>query len=414
MTKINFPTDAFRQEKKYTPDKFSYEGMILICLNKYFTKFLISQIFEHSYCLEKTFRYYLEDFEIKYLGNIADEQKYDYFEKKYHTIAYDFCLTSSKRRYRGIIELCINFNDKDSLEKSYYETSLKIIPEVDLNINLSLLSENNIYRIAQEFLEKMWAAVFKKLQHSPKQNKEDIELLKASNYILTTGIEHKFNITNQLLELLNDDDFVLNDSVTDLYHILFNLHLNSISGKNRVFVTADDILKIKEKKKNLNAQGNRGGFKDKLKRKIHRDLLFLSAVKIIQIQEMESYSYCISFNQALFSKNSTIYPISKKIIEYNPKTKFWQKRIGEYLSFHSHIAGKNEIIINTAALLRLVEDNTSSLKPSILRDNLEKSLDELCEDEIITEWEYKKINENKLTGKDWLRKYKNVKLKIKL
>lgn len=410
MTKINFPTTNFFKDKKYLPEKFSYEAMILICINKYFSKFLLSQILGHSLSLQKEFHYFLDEFEIKYLGKVNDDEKEEYFESRFNKIIYNFCLSNSKKRYKGIIEINSEFTDKNSLEKSYYKIEINIFPEVDLNIEFNTISEEKTFSLAEEFLNKIWFQIFKELKHNEvinfklnKDSKEDLTYF-------TSPILPKFSITNEVIKLISDEDFIFDDSIVDLYHTLFHLFISNQSESGSIFLKADELLECRNKKKNLNSAGNRGGYKEKSKLKIHKNLMFLSALNIINIQEIDKFFYSINLNKQLFSIKNLIYPISRKVIEYNPKTQIWNKRIGEYLCFLLFITNSNKCTIPVSKIISTMEDKTSSLKPSQIRDNLEKTFDNLVSDNIISKWQYKIIDENKLSGKNWLETYKKYKI----
>ncbi len=412
MTKIAFPINTFKKEKNYTPEIFSNEAMILTCINAYFSNNILSQILGQNYSLKKVFKYFLEDFEIYYLGRLEDEEKDKYFDENFYSIPYDFCLSNKKRRYRGIIEIKTNFVDKNSLENSFFNLKINVCPEVDLLINFDNLSEENTLNIAEEFLEKTWKAIFKVLKRQEFKQSKAENHKKETDYLLTTNISKDLNITNKIIELVKDEGFILNDSITDIFHILFNESVCSEFKGGHFFISADEILTLKDKKKNINSKGNRGGFKEKLKQKVHKDILFLSFLGIINFQEIEKYNYSISFNRKVFNEHNIIYPIQRKLISYNPKTHFWHKRIGEYLSFNNYISGQKHIVIKSQCLTDLIKAETTSLKPSLIREKLENTLDTLSEDGIISGWEYKKINEEELKGKDWFIKYSKIKLKI--
>lgn len=414
MNKIQFPTTSFFKDKKYLPEKFSYEAMILVCINEYFSKFLLSQILGHSFNLNKSFDYFLDKFEINYLGNITDENNEKYFGQQFYKIIYNFNLSNARRKYKGIIEINSKFINKDSLENSFYNIELDVFPEIDMNIEFSTMSEEKTMRLAEEFLNKIWSQIFKNLKQEEIKNftldKNSIEDLTY----FTSPIIPSFSITKNCLDLFSDEDFIFDDSIVDLYHILFHLFITNQSESGTIFIKADDILKCRNKKENINSKGNRSGYKEKSKLKIHKNLIFLSELNIINVQKLEKYFYCITFNKQLFSNENKIYPISKKIIEYNPKTRIWNKRIGEYLCFLSFATNSNKCAVTISKFLSMTNDQTTSLKPSQIRDNLENTLDTLVLDNIITDWQYKHIDESKLSGKNWLEFYKRQKLIITL
>lgn len=414
MNKIQFPTTNFFKDKKYLPEKFSYEAMVLICINEYFSKLILSKILGHSFSLKKNFHYFLDKFEINYLGKIKDENKEEYFDSKFHKIIYDFNLSNSRRKYRGIIEINTIFIDKDSLEKSFYEIELNIFPEVDINIEFDTTSEEKTLKLSEEFLDKIWSQIFKNLKQKEINNFKLDACSKEDLTYLVSPILPNILINNQIINLIKDEDFIFDDSIVDLYHILFHLFINNQTEAGSIFIKADDILECRNKKKNINSKGNRGGYKEKSKLKIHKNLTFLSELNLINMQELDKYFYSVSFNKNMFSKENLIYPISKKIIEYNPKTQVWNKRIGEYLCFLMHVKNSNKCTVPASKLISITEDKTASLKPSQIRDNLEKTLDNLTSDTIITSWQYKNIDENKLSGKNWLEIYKRQKIVIEL
>lgn len=414
MNKIQFPTTNFFKDKKYMPEKFSYEAMVLICINEYFSKFLLSQILGHSFNLKKDFHYFLNKFEINCLGKIKDENKEKYFDSKFHKIVYNFNLSNSRRKYRGIIEINTKFINKDSLEKSFYEIELNIFPEVDINVEFNTAVEEKILKLSEEFLNKIWSEIFKSLKQEEINNFKLDSCSKEDLTYLTSPILLNELISNQIITLFNDEDFIFDDSIVDLYHILFHLFINNQTESGSIFIKADDILECRNKKKNINSKGNRGGYKEKSKLKIHKNLRFLSELNLINIQELDKYFYSINFNKNMFSKENRIYPISRKIIEYNPKTQVWEKRIGEYLCFLLYIKPPDKCIVPVSKLISLTEDKTLSLRPSQIRDNFEKALDNLTLDNIIASWQYKNIDENKLSGKNWLEVYKRQKIVIEL
>ncbi len=414
MTKIKFPTESFIKEKRYAPETFSVEAVLLISLNKFFTVFLISQIFELNCAMKKSYKYYLSEFETSFLGKVDDKDKDFYFADTKYSLVYNFCHSFSKRRYKGIIEIKVEFIDKDSLENSYFKVAMCILPEVDINIEFSNITEEGILKISQDFLEKIWESIFKSLKKKELNNFNSINKTDLKDYLLTCAISPQIDISKEIFVLLKDESFTLNDSITDLFHIIMDKFICDKTNPKAIFLSCEEVLSIKNKKKNINTQGNRGGFKEKQKDKIKKDLMFLKAANIINYIEIEKNQFRITLIHNAFKSNSIIYPISKKIAEYNPRSNFYCKRIGEYLSFHSYTLNQKNLEINTIKLINLGADNFSSLKPSLLRENLEKALDTLSKDEIISRWEYKKINEDELKGSNWFKKYKTLKIKINM
>lgn len=408
MTVIKFPLTNYKIHKKSSPCKYSHMAMLLVCVNNFLTKFLISQVISCDFILFKEYKYYLENFEIKYLGNVSDEEKNNYFGEEYYQIPYAFNLSLKRRKYKGIIEIHTKFNNYDSLEKSYFSVELKIIPEIDLNIDFTNISENIIQKTSKEFLDKLWNNIFIFLKRQEKKSFNLDDKVIFDDTCISSLISYPDYNLQDVLEVINDNNFIPDDSIIDTYHILVNIYLKSRNKNDFIFIKADDILKFRRKKENINSNGYRGGYKDNSRRKVHDAISFLKAVNIISFEEFEQYSYAVTF----INKEFLIYSFDSKLLEYNLNTHFAEKRIGEFLSYKKQLALQKNIEASIAQLIKLISDKTASLKPSQLRDKIENTFDNLKNDSIIENWEYKHFDEEKAKGKDWLNYYKRLKIKV--
>lgn len=407
MQTINFPTNTFLKTHSETPNVFSYEAMILVCFNDYCSKLLLSKVFEQDYSLSKKYKYLLSDFEIKTIGEIKEENIEEVIGDRFESVIYSFNLNKVRKKYRGIIEIKSKFISKSTLEDSWFEVEIIISPENDLDISFDY-DERSIKVLFSEFLQNFLKSVLSELKKKEIKRFPQQEISQESQSIFSGSITITGELSGEMATFLSDEDFRLNELVVDLYSYILSLQIKNPHLRTLKF-DIEKFMEFRGKEKNINSNGSRSGYKKKQKTSVYRNLKILEIFKTISLIPLEKETYAVTLQKV----PKEIYEISKKVLEYNPMTQVWQKRLGHYICFYSNEKGIS-FSIKISTILDFMKDQTTSLKPTQIRENLEKALDCLSEDSIISRWEYKKINEENLKGKNWLEKFGRLSIKINM
>ena len=412
MININFPLDNFSQTNKYRPEKFSLYAVILVCFNKFLTSYLLSITFGIPYDKKQSFKYYLSDFERKYLGFVDDLNKEDYFSQYFYSVVYNITSSLLKKRIKGVFEVSVKFVNKDSLENSYYDVNIELLSETGLKIDFSLYSLSFIMGICEDYLTNMWKHIFKELKKydSKKYKLSDVDkndLLFYSSPILFDDVDKSL-----VIDYLNSEKFVVDESIVDTYHVLFSLYNNNLNENNEIFIKADDILKFRLKMQNINSSGNRGGYKLKSKEKIRKNIFFLSCLNLISADEIDDHLFRVVFNKNYLLQKPRTYKISQKVLSYNPKTHSYEKRLGEFLLFVLLNEKESKVTLKLSKLIEIIKDLSPSYSASQIRERFENALDRLVKDKIISGWHYKDLDEDKISLKNWFEYYKSCEILV--
>ncbi len=394
MKTVSFPTEVYKTTTGLLPSEFAPDTPLLVCLTRFLVDKLPLFFLGISEKTEQAYKYKLSPFEINFLATVSDDEAEYYFAKKFYTVSYDFDLFFSYSNHSGIVELSSEFVFKDTLEKSYFEVKVSIETEksVPFVADLSSLPKFLIEVALADFADKILHRINKKIFKHPQNIGSDT----AAGLISSVNSLFLFKI--QLPPLC-----------VDVFHVICHFYVYKRNKLNQIFVTADEILNIKNRKPNKHSNGKTYGYTNKMRKEIESALVKLCDIGAVAILAKDNYRYALMLRPQFFTKDKFMVDLPVKILSYNQKTCLWERKLSELLYTFSD---KNSLKVKY--FLELVKRDISSLKPAQIRDRLENTLDRIVSDNLISSWHYKSINEEKLSGKDWLARYKNLSVEFKL
>lgn len=259
--------------------------------------------------------------------------------------------------------------------------------------------------------------------------------------------DNKINkeINDQIISQLSKMNDLTVDVLNGIVHILME---KSKKTDGEVFLSIDDLLFIRGKKASKNQKGLRGGYKDSQRKEILEHLEILANLKInisntyipvidnngkrnyevfsgespliyIKKAENKDYYFYVKAGEVLALTLSGAAAktglIHKKVSEYDYYRNFWEKRIGNYLAWIWRSRQNNAdflVPLTVETLLSQIRDEKENKRPQSIRNRLEKALYNLENDLVIKSWQYKEIDEDVLTGKNWFESWLKHKLII--
>lgn len=379
---------ASNKYEYFKTKNFSLSAVILWCLSRYCYQLIFSEIFSLPFSAQQVYKYKFSKNEIEAMKKLRPEE---FSFNKNFVIDYDFTLTTFNLNYKGIIKIKTKFINNFSFENSFYKIHIEIKNNTgSMSIYPFFLTEKGMKAHLSEFIQKLWTPIF-------------IHLVRNS-YVKTISTECTNN--KNLTTILVDESYIhkhLHNIHSDLICDIFHITCHSLFSKNsddKLIISCDDIMATRGLKKNPNANGRRGGFKKIEKEKIETALTLLNDFGLLHVTKFDNFKYIVSIPSKFDKLPRTTIP--RKIVEYNHKTHIWHRRIG--LKLVQNKVNK----IQVKELLKVISNLYKSFKPIQIRDKFERVLDDLCDDEIIKSWHYKNINENTMSGKNWLSKWENL------
>ncbi len=397
MKTITFP-DSESLSSNYSC--FSLESVVLVALNKFIKNlfFNFSAGIDVKGIQKASYKYNFSRFEIEELSLLDDDKLSDILTSYHYSVPYNFYLEALKIRVSGVFDIDLKFINKSVFEKSYFDINILLESESDFNKVFENVDLSNFYKSFFEFQNLLWGRVYGKIRKPEIVNRIGFE--SDCEYAFFAPISLK---NNSLLQ----SDLPVNKSIPDTYHILTDLFLNFKSDKNYILISADDVLAYRKVKKNINSNGYRSGYKEEQKKKIKEDIALLSYLGAIFAIFISDDLYCVSLDLSFDS----VYAVPRKILEYSQKTELLEKFAAEFLYFISSLDNKSKISVKVNDLVKIVRQNLKSDRLSILRDRLEKALDNLQNDNIIKSWAYKNINETEIRH---ISDYQKLKILVEL
>ncbi|MEI8389652.1 MAG: helix-turn-helix transcriptional regulator [bacterium] len=266
-----------------------------------------------------------------------------------------------------------------------------------------------------------------------------------STHSLQPDNEINKEIDHQIISQLSKMNDLTVDVLNGIVHILME---KSKKTDGEVFLSIDDLLFIRGKKASKNQKGLRGGYKDSQRKEILEHLEILANLKInisntyipvidnngkrnyevfsgespliyIKKAENKDYYFYVKAGEVLALTLSGAAAktglIHKKVSEYDYYRNFWEKRIGNYLAWIWRSRQNNAdflVPLTVGTLLSQIRDEKENKRPQSIRNRLEKALYNLENDLVIKSWQYKEIDEDVLTGKNWFESWLKHKLII--
>ena len=362
---------------------FDFNSMLLHIFCRYCYQLIFSEIFDISFSNEQTYKYYFSREEINILSKMHEEE---IVFKKAINSNYDFELSPFLKQYKGELKIDVELINNGSFEKSYYE--IKIKNSNKIKIFPFFLNEEGFKKLISEFINKLWISILIQLTNTN---------INANNRYCLKNIATP--LTNfELKHFIKIDEN--EDLVFDVFHIIYSYYYQKSKPYKALHISTDNILNARGLIQNANSKGYRSGYKNEQRQKIHAALNIINTTNLANIIETKPFHYLFFPNSSFIRKEVKTYPLS--LLKYNLKTQLWERRISYY------ILDKQKEKYKVKDFVNIVGDFSKSLKPMQLRDKLESTLDNLCENKLIKSWHYLKINEENLVGKNWLEKWKEL------
>ncbi len=115
----------------------------------------------------------------------------------------------------------------------------------------------------------------------------------------------------------------------------------------------------------------------------------------------------------LHGANRQVAWLLQRVLEYDPYHQMWEKRLGRYFTFHMHIDSRQSMIM-TCEILELIEELSLPINtrdPEKTRQRMEKALNYLKNDGVISSWQYDPGNP-KLPARKWLETWLRAKIQV--
>lgn len=117
------------------------------------------------------------------------------------------------------------------------------------------------------------------------------------------------------------------------------------------------------------------------------------------------------FADFLNGSNRQVKLLPKIAIEYNPYQQKWEKKLIRYLSWRWRTQARKASYLQPHKISTLLEKLAMPLQsqtPSRIRDRLEKALDTLLSEGVISFWQYDQWDESTMTKKGWIKIWKEA------
>lgn len=390
---LMFPVNSYQKHCKGNVEKFDFTAMILTAVNRFCFNLVFSELINENTKYSHSFKYKFSEFEIKDLAN----QKPEKIHKK-HIIKtnYEFSLSATQKNYKGKIEIVTTLKNNGSFEKSFYEIKITLSSEEALKIYPYFLNKKGQILILSEFFQKIWRPIWLELSFIGKTAPT-----KENNYSFTNGIPI---LSEQIIENLKLPPDKQN-KVKDAFSLCCGIWFNYAKEKEWVLITTDDLLTLRNIKKNKNTKKFESGYKFKKRTEIHSTLNLLNQLGLLIVRELTPFTYALTLPYKLRSLKQHKIPL--RIIQYSNKTQILQKNIARFLLEKKHSQIQIKKIYSKCLNLFC-----SNYAPSQIREFFETALDNIVYDAIIKDWHYTHINEDDLCSKNWFEKWLTLSIKI--
>ena len=219
-------------------------------------------------------------------------------------------------------------------------------------------------------------------------------------------------------------------------------------------ITANEILEARGLKPMLSGSGRRGGYKEDWRKEIQRQIDILSytwitvdEMEVIRITEKgrrkkekwrgeskalavtsrfgqvrldgstDAYAWRVRpgdvFSKFLFGPGRQTALLSQKALEYDYYRQKYEKRLARYFAWIWRISSertKEGVTVKT--LLDAASMEMDKNRPHRTREKLEKVLDQLQQDDVITDWRYDEIDESLFNKRGWWREWLEHKILV--
>jgi DNA-binding XRE family transcriptional regulator len=248
----------------------------------------------------------------------------------------------------------------------------------------------------------------------------------------------------------------MDDLTADVFDIISAAWLKRAEHPEAmVTVTADEFLQYRGLQPKTSGTGRRGGYKKMQRQEIAHHIAILASTWVTVFtmdvtqenekgrwqrtkwrgesravvvtsqfgqeqktgNELDVYAWRVRpgdvFAKFLFGPGRQTALLSRRAVEYDPYRQKWEKRLTRYLSWQWRIrqnGGTYLEPISVEKLLETVGENVDTKNPVRTKERLEKALDTLQEDGIITSWQYETAKEETVGQPGWWKEWLDWKI----
>ncbi|WP_158232611.1 helix-turn-helix transcriptional regulator [Sporosarcina sp. P26b] len=257
-------------------------------------------------------------------------------------------------------------------------------------------------------------------------------------------LARKEDRTASRMNQLQEQAKTLSEVDVDVLDSLCHMYLaQQGQAEDRIAIRFDDLLTIRGLKTKLGGTGRRGGYEKEQRTQVIKALSILQSLWLefdtVLIYEQgkpvnktmagrafiftnEDGSPCELtertlpehlyvkigevFNHFLQGSTRQVKLLPNQAIELNPYQRKWEKKLIRYISWRWRTQARKASYLQPHKISTLLEKigiQIDTQAPSRIRDRLEKALDLLEEEGVITFWQYNQWNEDSMSKKGWLR-----------
>lgn len=236
----------------------------------------------------------------------------------------------------------------------------------------------------------------------------------------------------------------LTDLDVDMFDALCSIFLSKARHTEDIIeIHFNDLLMIRGLKPKLGGEGRRGGYEQQQKDKVLQSLTKIQSLwlelnkatvyekgKAVQTQlqgrtflfvddnrneydiakldKQKTFTFTVDkvFTKYLYGSGRQIALLPIQTLHYNPYSQKWEKRLARYLSWRWRTQARKGDFLQPnkiRTLLEAIGETVNERTPSRTRDRLEKALDQLLEDGVLSAWHYHKWDESIANNKGWVR-----------
>ncbi len=232
------------------------------------------------------------------------------------------------------------------------------------------------------------------------QLQKPLKVLKSHNYALLHEIDTFLFSKNFFKNFLRED--------IDILLILTHMHLN-YAKDGEIEVNTDDILNFRGIKKFVKKGGKSSGYKLSARKSVRSSLKRLAAGGHIDLKEYLKFQFSVHLKFDFKKLDKIRLPL--ELLTYSPHKHPWHKDFGYFLMFFK-FKKPNLSTLQISKILKEIKNDYTFLAPYKIRERFENTLDDLARANIINNWFYKNIDEEELTGKNWLWWWQRLSVKI--
>lgn len=297
--------------------------------------------------------------------------------------------------FRGQIVCNFDLSDKKISEKilvsvKYDERSKKLLVSFKAKDKDSFILALNAVKktsvLLASFLDELvWglAEVFLKVEKPVFRN---------FDYYICPYVEGRFYPLNPYYILKNR--FNTGYFADDVLCILYNVYTQRQNRFCLVEMSADDIIFLRGHKTYRNSD----------RKRIKEAINTLCALNLIRVKKVKKYVWQF---YVLQNRLRDGFLVPKEVFGINPAAKYFEKCLAFYIFY---LASVSCFEFKVAYALNYLKKKTKGKRPSRIREKIESAFDYLVKIGVIEGWEYKKIDENKLCGENWLLAYAKLKI----